>query len=80
MTEEKYQELKGSMKCTYCFSYNNSGLTCTKTGEKRAMQAKPCKGFELSGMAAYFHGIETDADFQYFHERFIKEESNDVGD
>lgn len=73
MTEEKYRELKEQMRCMYCASYEARKSVCIKSMQKVKMIGKPCKDFELGGMAAYYHGIETNEDYTYFCERYRKE-------
>ena len=50
---------------------------CMKKREEKRLNTPHCYHFELSGMAAFFHGIETEEDFQCFHERLRKEQDND---
>lgn len=77
MTEEKYLDIKSSMCCMYCASYELRERVCLKAMQKVKMNGKPCKDFELGGMAAYYHGIETNEDYTYFCERYRKEQSNE---
>ncbi len=74
MTEERYQHIKSSMSCMYCANYELRKGVCLKSNKKEKMDGATCKDFELGGMAAYFHGIETNEDYTYFSERYRKEQ------
>lgn len=76
MTEKKYQYIKSSMCCMYCANYESKKSICIKTMQKVKGIGKPCKDFELGGMAAYYHGIEANEDYTYFSERYRKEQDN----
>jgi hypothetical protein len=76
MTEAKYQDIKESMCCMYCASYESRKSVCIESMQKVKMIGKPCKDFELGAMSAYYHGIETNEDYTYFSERFRKEQNN----
>lgn len=76
MKESKYQDIKESMCCMYCASYESRKSICINSMQKVKMIGKPCKDFELSGMAAYLHGIETNEDYTYFSECYRKEHTD----
>lgn len=73
MTDEKYQELKAIMKCTYCAFCNNKNSVCHKKKTHIFTYGPPCADFEISACAAYLFDIETLEDFNSFHEKFRKE-------
>ena len=75
MTDEKYQEIKTSMKCSHCEFCNNKNSVCRKKKTHIFTYDPPCTDFRMSGCAAWFWDIETLEDFNYFHERFRKEQA-----
>ena len=75
MTEEKYLDIKSSMCCMYCASYESRKSVCLKSMQKVKMIGKTCKDFALGAMAAYYHGIETNEDYAYFSKRYRKEQN-----
>lgn len=77
MDNEKYQEIKASMRCTHCCYCDNRNRRCLKKNKRISLSDMPCASFDMDVSAAWLYDIDTSEDYYYFHEQYRKEQNND---